>query len=120
MIYSSIIYSNIIIPKTDKDVTCEYQGAKPALWKGMTQTPLLGLDRENHHDCNHCYVLFSSDEAKKILDVLEHLGYRPSLNELQIVKDVCDMISMRSARLAAAGLATIIKVRPRFHAVLVS
>ena len=53
----------------------------------------------------HC-----SDEAKKILEVLEHLGYSPTLNELQIVKDVCDMISMRSARLAAAGLATIIKV----------
>jgi len=51
----------------------------------------------------------ASDDAKKILDVLEHLGYKPSLNELQIVKDVCDMVSMRSARLAAAGLATIIK-----------
>lgn len=53
---------------------------------------------------------FSSDEAKKILDVLEYFGYKPTLNELQIVKDVCDMVSMRSARLAAAGLATIIKV----------
>ena len=51
-----------------------------------------------------------SDEAKKILEVLEHLGYKPNLNELQVVKDVCDMISMRSARLAAAGLATIIRV----------
>ena len=51
-----------------------------------------------------------SNEAKKILEVLEHLGYKPSLNELQIVKDVCDMVSMRSARLAAAGLATIIRV----------
>eukprot|EP00794_Sanderia_malayensis_P005743 gene5743-6445_t len=51
----------------------------------------------------------ASDDAKKILDVLEHLGYKPTLKELQIVKDVCDMISMRSARLAAAGLATIIK-----------
>ena len=48
------------------------------------------------------------------MDVLESLGYKPSLNELQIVKDVCDMVSMRSARLAAAGLATIVKVRITF------
>ena len=54
--------------------------------------------------------LFNSDDGKKILDILEHLGYEPSLKDMQIIKDVCDMVSIRSARLASAGLATIIKV----------
>ena len=45
------------------------------------------------------------------MKVLEQLGYsQPKQEDIEILKQICQVMSERAARLAAAGLAAIVKV----------
>jgi hexokinase len=45
------------------------------------------------------------------LKVLEDLGYaQPKEEDIQLLKQICQVMSERAARLASAGLAAIVKV----------
>lgn len=46
------------------------------------------------------------------MKVLEVLGYsEPKEQDIELVQQICQVMSERAARLAAAGLAAIVKVR---------
>lgn len=53
---------------------------------------------------------FCSGEVKNIHEILKLLGYeQATLFECQVIQDVCNAVSLRAARLAAAGLTTIVR-----------
>lgn len=57
------------------------------------------------------FVSLSSGQENRIRRVLEELGYPKASNEdIEILKEVCHVMSERAARLATAGLAAIVMV----------
>lgn len=56
------------------------------------------------------FSLFSGNR-ERTLKVLEDLGYmQPSDGDIEVLKQICQVMSERAGRLAAAGLAAIVKV----------
>ena len=58
-------------------------------------------------------VFFSyiSGEMKDIFEIVTSLGYgNATLFECKAIQEICKIVSLRAAKLAAAGLATIIRV----------
>ena len=53
---------------------------------------------------------FNSHDGYKIDQVMNEMGVNASESDIEILKQVCAAISIRAARLAAAGIAAIIKV----------
>ena len=52
-----------------------------------------------------------SGNREQTLKVLEELGYaQPNDEDIEILQKICQVISERAARLAAAGLAALVKV----------
>ena len=52
-----------------------------------------------------------SGNCERTLKVLEDLGYaQPKEEDIQLLKQICQVMSERAARLASAGLAAIVKV----------
>ena len=57
----------------------------------------------------------NSHERYKIDGVLTEMKVKASEADIEILQQVCAAVSIRAARLAAAGLATIIKVHNVTH-----
>lgn len=55
-------------------------------------------------------LYFNSHERYKIDEVLNEMQVKASESDIAILKQVCAAVSKRAARLAAGGLATIVKV----------
>ena len=55
-------------------------------------------------------MYFNSHERYKIDEVLNEMKLNASESDIEILKQVCAAVSRRAARLAAAGIATIVKV----------
>ena len=55
-------------------------------------------------------MYFNSHERYKIDEVLNEMKVNASETDIEILKQVCAAVSKRAARLAAGGLATIVKV----------
>ena len=53
---------------------------------------------------------FNSHDRYKIDQVINEMGVNASESDIEILKQVCAAVSIRAARLAAAGIAAIIKV----------
>lgn len=57
-----------------------------------------------------CFFYFNSHERFKIEEVLNEMKLNASESDIETLKQVCAAVSKRAARLAAGGLATIVKV----------
>ena len=57
-----------------------------------------------------CEFFFNSHDGYKIDQVMNEMGVNASESDIEILKQVCAAVSIRAARLAAAGIAAIIKV----------
>lgn len=55
-------------------------------------------------------MYFNSHERYKIDEALSEMKLNASESDIEILKQVCAAVSKRAARLAAGGLATIVKV----------
>ena len=55
-------------------------------------------------------MFFNSHDGYKIDQVMNEMGVNASESDTEILKQVCAAVSIRAARLAAAGIAAIIKV----------
>lgn len=55
-------------------------------------------------------MYFNSHERYKIDEVLNEMKLNASESDIEILQQVCAAVSKRAARLAAGGLATIVKV----------
>jgi len=59
---------------------------------------------------NTVYFSFSG-EAKTCVEVLDKLGYEnATLEDCRVLQEICIAVSLRAARLAAAGLTCILRV----------
>ena len=56
------------------------------------------------------FIQHESHDRKKLLMVLEEMEVKGSRRDHNIMEMVCEAVSLRAARLAAAGLAAIVKV----------
>ena len=57
------------------------------------------------------FYFSSSGEAKTCVDVLHKLGYEnATLEDCRVLQKICIAVSLRAARLAAAGLTCILRV----------
>ena len=66
-----------------------------------------------HLTCSQFVSGFSlfSGNRERTLKVLEDLGYtQPKDEDIEVLQQICQVMSERAARLAAAGLAAIVKV----------
>ena len=65
----------------------------------------------NSHSC-FCNInfFFNSHDRYKIDQVINEMGVNASESDIEILKQVCTAVSIRAARLAAAGIAGIVKV----------
>ena len=59
---------------------------------------------------SHLWIFFNSHDGYKIDQVMNEMGVNASESDIEILKQVCAAVSIRAARLAAAGIAAIIKV----------
>ena len=57
-----------------------------------------------------CEFFLNSHDGYKIDQVMNEMGVNASESDIEILKQVCAAVSIRAARLAAAGIAAIIKV----------
>lgn len=57
-----------------------------------------------------CLYLSNSHDRYKIDEVLNEMGVTASESDVDILKRVCAAVSLRAARLSAAGVAAIVKV----------
>ena len=60
----------------------------------------------------HVFItfFFNSHDRYKIDQVINEMGVNASESDIEILKQVCTAVSIRAARLAAAGIAGIVKV----------
>ena len=57
------------------------------------------------------YFSYISGEMKEIFQIVTSLGYgNATLFECKAIQEICKIVSLRAAKLAAAGLTTIIRV----------
>ena len=55
--------------------------------------------------------LFSSGDALECVNILHALGYNDAtIDDCRVLQDICIAVSLRAARLAAAGLTCILRV----------
>ena len=60
----------------------------------------------------HLCFFLSSGNRSRTLKVLEELGYaHPTDVDVELLEKICQVMSERAARLAAGGLAAIVKVK---------
>ena len=60
-------------------------------------------------------LYFNSHERYKIDEVLSEMKLNASESDIEILKQVCAAVSRRAAKLAAGGIATIVKVSNSTH-----
>ena len=77
------------------------------------EIPLGARERTNNKlnpHGSHLWIFFNSHDGYKIDQVMNEMGVNASESDTEILKQVCAAVSIRAARLAAAGIAAIIKV----------
>ena len=59
----------------------------------------------------YIFLLVFSGDALKCVNILHALGYDDAtIDDCRVLQDICIAVSLRAARLAAAGLACILRV----------
>ena len=82
------------------------------IWLHSTNDHQFFFQRNTHTDSHSCFrnIFFNSHDRYKIDQVINEMGVNASESDIEILKQVCTAVSIRAARLAAAGIAGIVKV----------